>query len=563
MSHPPGAAPAHDPAQAPPPNRGRGVARSASIVSLAVFSSRILGLVREQVMAALFGAGLVNDAFVVAFRVPNLFRDLLAEGALSSAFVKTFAGKLEKDGASAAWRLASQVFNALGLAVAALCLAGMAAAPWLVSALAPDFQGEKAALTIELTRLLFPFLLMVALAAVAMGALNARNVFGVPAMASTFFNAGSIAVGVLACYVLEPGFVTSTARAILAGTPPVRDAAVEQHAIFGMAAGVLAGGLLQLGCQLPSLRAQGFRWSPRLDPSDPGLREVLRLMAPAVIGAAAVQVNVFVNTNFASRLEDGSVSALNYAFRLMQFPIGVFGVAIATATLPAISRSAARKDREGYRDTLAESLRLALFLTVPSAVGLAVLGTPIIALIYQHGNFTAADTELTAGALRCYAIGLVGYSLIKILAPAFYAVDDARTPARISVLSIAVNLGLCWLLVDRLAVRGLALSTATVATANALLLFLLLRRRVGPLKGGELLAATIKIGAASALLAAAAYAARVGLESAVGTNGTLARCVVVFGAMAAGGAVFLAAAYFLRLEEMARVRSLLARRRGR
>jgi putative peptidoglycan lipid II flippase len=540
--------------------KASGVARSASIVGLAVFSSRILGLVREQVFAAFFGAGAVNDAFVVAFRIPNLFRDLLAEGALSSAFVKTFTSKLEKEGPDSALRLANKVMNALGLAVALLCVLGMAFAPQLVDALAPGFDGEKRDLTIQLTRLMFPFLLLVALAAVAMGTLNARGVFGMPAMASTFFNAGSIVVGLLACWLLAPEHVAAVTNSILAGEAIPRDAISESRAIFGMACGVLVGGLLQLGCQFPSLARQGFSFRPDLHFQDDGLREVLRLMGPAVIGAAAVQVNVFVNNNFASRLDEGAVSVLNYAFRLMQFPIGVFGVAIATATLPSISRSAARGNKDEFRSTLASSLRFALFLTMPSAVGLIVLGEPILAMIYERGQFDAEDTARTAQTLACYAIGLVGYSLIKILAPAFYALDDAKTPARISLISIAVNFGLNAALVGVLRERGLALSTALVATLNAVILFELLRRRAGPLRGGYIVDGIVRIGAASAALAIACHLTHLGLLGVFPDRTTTHHAIVSFGSMAVGGIVFWLVVSLLRVEEAGRVRDLLRRR---
>lgn len=330
------------------PNQGAAddaVARSASIVGLAVLASRVLGLVREQVFAAFFGAGVVFDAFVTAFRIPNLFRDLLAEGALSAAFVKTFAQKLEQDGEKKAWRLASLVFTTLALFVSLIVLLGMLAAPWIVAAIAPGFDDEKAALAIRLTRVMFPFLLLVSLAAVAMGVLNARGRFFVPSLAGAFFNVGSLLVGLLAAWLLQPDFMAAVVRAVTAGEAIPRDGPAAASAILGMAIGVLAGGTLQVLLQTPSLHRTGFRFHPIFDLKDQGLRQVLRLMGPAVIGTAAVQINVFVNTNFASRLEDGAVSWLSYAFRFMQFPIGIFGVAIATATLPAIARAAVKSDR--------------------------------------------------------------------------------------------------------------------------------------------------------------------------------------------------------------------------
>ncbi len=539
---------------------GPSVARSASVVGLAVLSSRVLGLVRETVFAAFFGAGAAFDAFVTAFRIPNLFRDLFAEGALSAAFVKTFSQTLDRHGEARAWRLASLVFSTLAAVVTLLVLAGMLAAPWIVAWIAPGFDAAKQALAVHLTRVMFPFLLLVALAAVAMGLLNSRNVFGVPALGSSCFNVGSLAVGLGAAWLIEPDFMSAAARAIFTGAAVPRDAERAAGAILGMAIGVLAGGALQFLVQAPSLRRTGFRFRPGFDLKDPGLRQVLALMGPAIIGTAAVQVNVFVNNNFASRLADGAVSWLNYSFRLMQFPIGVFGVAIATATLPAIARAAARQDRAEYRATLSGSLRLALFLTVPSAVGLIALARPIIALIYERGSFHADDTLATASALGCYAVGLVGYSCVKILAPAFYALDDARTPACVSLFSILVNLVLCWLLVGPLGHRGLALSTACVATANALLLALLLRARAGPLHGRALALCCLKVSLAAAALWAACRFSLGVLEAWLPGSGLCARTLVVLGSIAAGGLAYISACVLLRVEETRRLLRLLQRR---
>jgi putative peptidoglycan lipid II flippase len=345
------------------------LARHASTVSLAVIASRILGLVRDQVFAGLFGAGLQYDAFLAAFRIPNLLRDLFAEGALSAAFVTTFTQVLENKGQKEAARLSNRVATALILVLGVLCVFGWIFAPALVYVLAPGFFDVpgKAELTIVLTRIMMPFILFVALAAQAMGILNARENFAVPAIAPAFFNLGSIFAGLFFGFVIGPSV----------GLSPIE----------GMAVGTVLGGLLQLAVQWPSLHRAGFRYRPTLNFTDPGLIQIVRLMGPAVIGTAAVQINVFVNTNFASFIIDpatgaianGPVSWINYAFRFMQFPIGVFGVAIATATLPPLSRSTAHQEYGEFRRILAHSLVLVFLLCIPSAVGLAVLGRPIIA----------------------------------------------------------------------------------------------------------------------------------------------------------------------------------------
>ncbi|HZA53085.1 MAG TPA: murein biosynthesis integral membrane protein MurJ [Candidatus Udaeobacter sp.] len=479
------------------------VAQNASVVSIAVMASRILGLVRDQVFAIFFGAGLQYDAFLAAFRIPNLLRDLFAEGALSAAFVTTFSQVLETKGQTEAVRLSNRVATLTILVISVICVAAWFCAPLLVRALAPGFFDVpgKAELTIQLTRIMIPFLLLIALAAQAMGVLNAQNVFGIPAIASAFFNLGSIIAGLLLGFAIGP--------------------AVGWSAIEGMAFGTLVGGFLQFAVQWPSLLRSGFSYRPMISLSDPGVRQIVRLMAPAIIGTAAVQINVFVNTNFASSIIDpatgavanGPVSWLNYAFRFMQFPIGVFGVAIATAMLPPLSRSTARNDLVQFRETLAHSLALVFFWCVPSAVGLAVLGRPIVALIFEHGRFTAFDTIQTGNALAAYSIGLAGYAAIKVLSPAFYALNDARTPMLVSLGSIVVNYAMNSLLVGPFGHVGLAFSTSTVALVNFLLLALFMRRRLGWLEGRRLGPSLIRIGVASIAMGFVAWIVAEGLRS--------------------------------------------------
>jgi len=491
-----------------PPEGSDRLTRRVGVVSAAVFASRVLGLVREQTFAVLFGAGRELDAFVTAFRIPNLLRDLLAEGALSAAFITTFTQRFEREGDRSAWRLANLVVTALILFVTPLCLLGIWFAPAITTAIAPGFNeiAGKHELTVWLARVMTPFLLLVTLAALAMGILNSRHYFGVPAMASAFFNVGSIVGGVACAWLMAPDYVGPMTRAVLSGTPPPPPAGAAR-AMTGMAIGTLLGGVMQLAIQLPALHRVGFRWRPVLAPRDPGLRQILRLMMPATIGAAAVQVNVFVNSNFASYLGDGPVSWLNVAFRFMQLPIGLFGVAIGIVALPTLSRQVARKDQAALVRTLGDALSLLVILTVPAAAGLALFGEPIIGLIYEHGRFTTVDTVAAGHALAGYSLGLVGYAAIKVITPAFYALDDVRTPARISLLSIAVNLGLNWLFVRRLGFGhvGLALATSGVALANCAILALVLYRRVGPYAAG-LGGTTLRVGVATALMGGVACA---------------------------------------------------------
>jgi putative peptidoglycan lipid II flippase len=384
--------------------------------------------------------------------------------------VTTFSRTLARDGEKAAWHLASLVMNALLIVVGGIMLIGIAAAPFIVACIAPGFDATpgKTALTIQMTRVMFPFLLTVALAAVAMGILNSRNVFGVPASASSFFNLGSVVGGLLCAYILAPEFFQPALG--IGGRPATAEPVLHlaARAITGMAIGTLIGGILQFVIQIPSLRRVGFRYSPVFSFGDPALRRVLTLMAPAAIGAAAVQVNVLVNNNFASYLGDGPVSWLNVAFRFMQLPIGVFGVAVASVALPLISRHAAFSDTGSMRRTIADGLELALFFSVPAACGLIVLGEPIVGLIYEHGRFTATDTQEAARALLGYAVGLAGYAGVKIVAPAFYALGDVRTP--------------------------------TVAVVNFAWLFAVLRGRLNGIEGTRLLRALLRIAVAALVM---------------------------------------------------------------
>jgi putative peptidoglycan lipid II flippase len=464
--------------------RSDSVVRSAGVVSVAVFMSRMTGLVRESVMSRLFGAGLIMDAFNLGFRIPNLTRDLFAEGALSSAFVPTFTEYLATKSKQEAAELANLVGTAIIIIVGAFCALGMIFAPFLVNLLAPGYHAVagKFELAVTMTRVMFPFLLLVALAAQAMGILNSCNQFFVPALASTCFNLAAVAFGVLIGYWVGPYLGMS-------------------H-IMGMAIGVVCGGATQLAWQIPALRRAGFHFRLDIHWSHPGLSHIIRLMGPAILGSAATQINVLVNTNFASQLGDGPVSWLTYAFRFMQLPLGLFGVSIASATLPAVSRSAAAGDVDEFRRTLSRSLGMVFLLTIPSSIGLAVLGNSIVAAVYQGGRFKAFDTHQTASALTCYAIGLAGYAALKVLTPAFYALGSARVPALVGLASILLNLGVAYTLIHRtkLGHAGLALSTSVVALFGFAIQFWLLRNRLGGIHGRALLATVVKVLAASAAM---------------------------------------------------------------
>jgi putative peptidoglycan lipid II flippase len=457
------------------------VAKTAGSVGIAVFSSRILGLIREQVMAVLFGAGYYMDAFVVAFRIPNLLRDLFAEGALSTAFVTVFTDYDQKKGAEATWRLANNVLLTLTLLLSLITLLGMFFSEEIIRIMAPDFGRVpgKIALTRLLTNIMFPFLILISSAAVVMGILNTKGRFFVPAMASTFFNLGSIVGGVL-CAWWAPSF----------GQPP----------IVGMAVGTLIGGFLQLAIQLPAIKRSGFSWRPHLSLKDKGLRRIMVLMIPAVIGLSATQINVFINTNFAARCAQGSVSWLNYAFRLMQFPIGIFGVAISIATLPVIARQASQGDLGALKSTYVSSLTMAFLLTIPASFGLAFLAEPIVRLIFEHGRFNAQDTVHTAEALIYYAVGLFAYSSVKITVPVFYTLKETKYPVIASFLTVVGNvIFISWTL-DIFQHKAIAFSTSITMIFNFIFLSAVLHRKVGGYDLGALFRSLIKISLASLIM---------------------------------------------------------------
>ncbi|HEX4151591.1 MAG TPA: murein biosynthesis integral membrane protein MurJ [Steroidobacteraceae bacterium] len=515
--------------------------RAAGIISLAVMCSRVLGLARDQLCAALFGAGAM-DLFTVAFRIPNLLRDLFAEGALSTVFVTTFSKTIALEGDGAAWRLANKVATLATLVLGALCALGMVFSHQLVALLAPGFDAEKARLTAVLTRIMFPFILMVSLAALVMGILNAKSIFGRPAMASSFFNLGSIVGGVSLGAMIDPSF--------------------GPRALIGLSVGTLIGGGLQLAVQLPPLKSLGYGFRPDFEWRDRGVIAILALMGPAVIAASTTQVNVLVNSMFASTLGSGAIFWLASAFRLMQLPLGLFGVALGTVTLPLLSRLVVANRLDAFRSELARALRLMFLLTIPSTIGLMMLADPIMSVLYQHGKFDAYEAMQAGGALRFYAVGLAGYAALKVLVNAFYALDRRKTPMIVSFLAVGLNLLFNWLFTFHLGWghRGLAFSTGCVASCNFLLLYFLMHRQLGNLESRRMLLALVKIGIAGAVLAAVCWASTRWLLPDWATQAFWSKALALFGTVLAAGIAFVAVAAALRLEELTSLLSVVARR---
>jgi putative peptidoglycan lipid II flippase len=507
------------------------LARSAGLISIATMASRLLGVAREMVLAAFFGAGsgIEMDAFNVAFRVPNLLRDLFAEGAMTAAFVPTFTRTLTTRGREAAWRLGNQVINALLIVTGTLVVIGIVFAYPITHAIAPGFAAVpgKLELTTKLTRIMLPFLTTVAAAVAMMGMLNSLRRFFIPALSPAMFNVATI----VCAFTL---------------IPLMNEVGLPR--IAAIAIGTLLGGLGQMALQWPVLRREGFRYRPVLDFKDPELREVLRLMGPGTLGLAAVQINVFVNTYLATS-QQGAVSWLSVAFRLMYLPIGLFGVSIATAALPEIARRANEGDLAGMRRSISGALRLMLMLNVPATVGLIALAQPIVALLLQRGRFTAADTVATAAALMFYAPGLLAYSVVKIASPSFYSLRDSRTPVTVSVISVMANLAINLVLVRLMGFRGLALGTALAATFNAGTLLWLLRGRLGGLEGRRVAVSFAKITCASIAMGIAAHYTSQWLAARLPPSGSLWRAIELSAAIAVGIAILVGSARVLRIAE--------------
>ncbi|MBR0564588.1 murein biosynthesis integral membrane protein MurJ [Azoarcus sp. L1K30] len=453
--------------------------RALATVSGMTLMSRILGFVRDFVIARAFGAGLATDAFFVAFRLPNLLRRMFAEGAFSQAFVPILAEYKNRKGDDATHHLVDRVATLLGLAVAAVALLGVLGAPLIIQISAPGFaaDADKFALTVELTRITFPYILFMSLVALAGGILNTWSRFAVPAFTPVLLNLSFIGMALFAAPYFDPP-------------------------VLALAWAVFLGGILQLGMQIRPLARIGMLPRFRFDYSDPGVRRILKLMAPAILGVSVSQISLLINTIFASFLPSGSVSWLYYADRLMEFPSGMLGVALGTILLPSLSKLHADANPEAFSSLLDWGLRLTLMLTLPAALGLAMLAVPLISTLFHYGAFAVGDVMHTRDALLAYSIGLTGMILVKVLAPGFYARQDIRTPVKIALLTLLATQLMNLAFIVPLAHAGLALSIALAACLNAGLLYHGLRKRGVYLPQPGWTAFWLKLAAALAVMAA-------------------------------------------------------------
>lgn len=520
-------------------NEARQVVRAAGVIGAATLLSRVLGFVRDMVVARAFGASHVADAFYVAYRIPSLLRELFAEGSMSSAFVPVFTQTLTTDSREEARRLARAAFSVILVLVATVTMLGVVLAPWLVAVIAPGFGDApgQVALTTDLTRIMFPYLLWISLAALAMGVLNSVRAFAAPALSPALFNLAIIAaVFLLAPFLDEP--------------------------VHAVAWGVFVGGLAQLLVQLPSLHRAGMALGWLWQPDHPGLKRMGLLLIPTLVGLSVSQVNIFINTLLASYLARGSVTYLYYAMRLVQFPLGVFGVALSTALLPTMSSHAAKQNLAALRDTLGFGLRLILFIAIPAMVGLITLRTPIIHVLFEHGKFVAADTAGTAAALFGYTVGLWAFAGVRVVVPVFYARQDTKTPVVVAALAVLANVVLSLLLMGPLAHAGLALATALASTLNFVVLLVVLRRRLGPF-GGLRVARSAGLALAASLPVALIGWWVSGLTIWSQPGAWILKIALVSAAIAASAGAYALAHTVWKTEEAREVWELLKRRRGR
>ncbi len=443
---------------APPPRNAderHAIAGTAGLIGAATFASRVLGFARDIILARLLGATMAADAFFVAYRIPNLLRELMAEGSMSSAFIPVFTEYHTLRGKRDTWELASAAFTTLLSIVTLLALIGIVAAPAIVWVFAPGFHDdpERLRLTTLLTRIMFPYLIFVSLAALTMGMLNSLRAFAAPALAPVLFNVCII----IAALCLAPALDTP---------------------IVGVAIGVVIGGLAQFVMQLPGIHTRGLLFHWRFAPWHPGVRKIGLLIVPTLLGVSATQINITVSTILASYFPGGP-TYLFYGMRLIQFPLGILGIALATALLPTLSEQASRRAMDDLRDTLGFGLRMIGFLMVPAMIGVIMLRYPIVHVFFEHGAFTAADTHGTADALMAYAVGLWAFAGIRIIVAAFYALQDTKTPAMAAVLAMCVNIVLAVMLMQPLEHAGLALATALSAMVHISMLLVILTYRLG------------------------------------------------------------------------------------
>jgi putative peptidoglycan lipid II flippase len=501
--------------------------RAASVVGLATLLSRILGFVRDAAIAWYFGAGFASDAFIAAFRLPNVFRRLFGEGAFSSAVVPVFTEVLYQHGKQESNRLAGDALRLLALILGLVAGASILLAPWLVRLIAPGFEAEKYQLTVTLTRIMLPYVFFVCLVALSSAILNVYHHFAAPALSPVMLNLGMIG----AIFLIAPQMDVP---------------------IVGLAIGVIIGGFLQLALQFQPLIRQGVAFWRHRSLFHPAMRSIGRLMLPVILGAAVYQINILISTLLGTLLAEGSVTVLYFADRLVQFPLGLFAIAATTAVLPSLSRQAAAGDWRSYKETLGQGIRIILFLTVPAMVGLIILAEPIVALLFERGQFDAAAVQLTAGALSYYAIGLWAVAAVRIIAAGYFALQDTKTPLKAALVSIGANLVLGAILMRSMAQNGLALATSIASMLNLTILVFGITLKLEGLPWRRLLQSMLRTVAVSCLMGVGVWALA---ETVLPVSGpsVFYRAAGLISVVAVGMLIYLGLSWMLNSRELAGV----------
>jgi putative peptidoglycan lipid II flippase len=505
-------------------NENRQVTKAAGVIGLSTLLSRILGFIRDMVTAWFFGAGFLTDAFFVAFRIPNILRRLLAEGSLSIAFIPVFTEAIAKNGKDEAFQMARSAVRLLSIILTAVTVIGILAAPFIVRLMAPGFEGEKFTLTLVLTRIMFPYVFFICLVALCMGILNVLGHFAAPALSPVFLNLSIIG----AVFLISPHL---------------------KQPVYGLAFGVLIGGVLQLFLQMPFLIHKGFFFWEKAPVYHPGLKKMFQMMGPAVFGAAVHQINILIGTLLASLLPEGSVSYLYYADRLVEFPLGIFAISTSVAALPSLARQAANKNIAGLKNTFAHAMNFTLFITFPAMVGLMILTRPIIALLFERGAFDPQSTQMTAYALLCYAMGLWAFAAVRVIVSTFYALLDTKTPVMMATLSIIANIALSIVLMGPMKHGGLALATSLSSMLNVFLLLWALRTKIGALNLKKIIESVLKSVVCSCIMGGCLWW-MLGALDMTGAHNTLSLLGQLSLLVAVGLGVYVLCAAILRCREL-------------
>jgi len=511
----------------------KSITKSATIIGSATILSRILGFIRDIILAAFFGTGIYTQAFVVAFRIPNMLRSVVGEGTTNSVIVPVLSQHLLKHDKKDYWQLAANLINIMFFSTLVVTAIGIIIAPFIVKVIAPGFINEanKFAITVKLTRIMFPYIFFIGLTSISIGILNSFKYFKMPALSQATFNFLFIISIAIFYYVFNMG-------------------------VFSLAIGVLIGGLGQLMIQIPSLYRYGFRLNKKVFGIHPAIRNIAKLFIPRLIGAGVYHINILVDTMLASLsfiVGKGAVAALYFSNRLVQFPLAIFGIALAQAVLPTFSRQSLEENLDKFKETLGFSLRSVFFITIPSSIGLIILKDPIVKILFQRGQFDQYSSNITSFALLFYALGLFAYAGIKILVSSFYSLKDTSTPVKIASLSVVVNIVLNLLLMKPLKVGGLALATSISAMLNFILLYYALSKKIGNIHQKDTVVMFLKAAFSSVIMGLICYwFFYLFCISFIGT-GLIKESIGIFLTLCLGASSYLVICFLMKMQEARRI----------